>query len=88
VLVLDNAGWHGSGNLVIPANLTLLHLPPYSPELQPVERLWHWLRSHHLSNQVFTDYSDLVAKSNQALDCLTPEILQSLCAVSWQTPRI
>ena len=38
VLVLDRAGWHVSGDLVVPANLTLVHLPPYSPELNPVER--------------------------------------------------
>jgi transposase len=40
VLLLDQAGWHGSGRLAIPANITLLPLPPYSPELNPVERIW------------------------------------------------
>jgi transposase len=40
VLVLDNAGWHSSDKLVAPEGLMLAFLPPYSPELQPAERLW------------------------------------------------
>ena len=52
VLVLDRAGWHVSGDLVVPANLTLVHLPPYSPELNPVERVWLYLRERWLSHRV------------------------------------
>ncbi len=46
VLVLDGAGWHGAANLAIPDNLTLLPLPPYSPELNPVENVWQYLRQN------------------------------------------
>src|SRR6202035_186661 len=46
VVILDRAGWHRSQGLVVPGNITLLELPPYSPELTPVERIWHYLRSH------------------------------------------
>jgi transposase len=49
VLVLDQAGWHVAKGLRVPANITLLHLPPYSPELNPVERVWAFLRSHYLT---------------------------------------
>ena len=59
VLVLDQAGWHRSKRLEVPGNITLLPLPPYSPELNPVERVWSWLKSHHLSNRVFDDSEDL-----------------------------
>jgi hypothetical protein len=52
VLVLDRAGWHVSGDLIVPANLTLAHLPPYSPELNPVERVWLYLRERWLSHRV------------------------------------
>lgn len=88
VLVLDNAGWHVAKALKIPANLTLLALPPYSPELNPAERLWQWLKSHYLSNRVYAGYDDLVMHSNQALDMLTPELLRSICAASWVMPPI
>ena len=47
------AGWHDSQALAIPDNISLLALPPYSPELNPVERIWHYLRSHWLANSVF-----------------------------------
>ena len=46
VVVLDGAGWHQSQALVIPDNISRLALPPYSPELNPVERIWHYLPSH------------------------------------------
>jgi hypothetical protein len=61
VLVLDGAGWHQTGGeLRVPANVTLLHLPPYSPELNPVENLWAFLRANKLSNRVFDTYDDIV----------------------------
>ena len=53
VVILDRAGWHRSQGLVVPGNITLLELPSYSPELNPVERIWHYLRSHWLANSVF-----------------------------------
>src|SRR5882724_8671918 len=45
VVILDGASWHKSHGLVAPSNITLLALPPYSPELNPVERVWHYLRT-------------------------------------------
>ncbi len=45
-LVMDKAGWHVSDDLIIPANIEPVFLPPYSPELNPVERLWQWLKRH------------------------------------------
>ena len=56
MLVLDQAGWHLSDKLVVPANLTLLPLPPKCPELNPVENLWQFLRDNWLSNRVFPSY--------------------------------
>ena len=61
VVILDRAGWHRSQGLVAPDNITLLELPPYSPELNPVERIWHYLRSHWLANSVFASLADIPA---------------------------
>ena len=61
VILLDQAGWHLSGNLTIPANITLLPLPPRAPELNPVENVWQFLRDNWLSNHVFKTYDDIVA---------------------------
>jgi hypothetical protein len=54
VLVLDRAGWHGAKALEVRANVTLVPLPPYAPELNPVERVWLYLRERFLSLRVFT----------------------------------
>ena len=53
VLLPDQAGWHGSRALVFPANITLMPLPPKSPELNPVENVWQFMRNNWLSNRVF-----------------------------------
>ena len=60
-LVLDGAGYHFAAALTIPENITLLPLPPRSPELNPVENIWQFMRDNWLSNRVFTGYDDIVA---------------------------
>src|SRR5665811_1502462 len=54
------AGWHLSVRLVVPANITILALPPKCPELNPVENVWQFMRDNWLSNRVFKSYDDLV----------------------------
>jgi transposase len=61
VLMLDQAGWHMSAKLAVPANITLLPLPPRSPELNPVENVWQFMCENWLSNRVFQSYEDIVA---------------------------
>jgi transposase len=60
VLLLDRAGWHVLSKLKVPANLTLVPLPTRSPELNPVENVWQFLRDNWLSNRIFTSYSDIL----------------------------
>jgi len=58
VLVLDGAGWHTAPNLAVPEGLRLVHLPPYTPELQPAEHLWPLL-DEPVVNRHFEDLDDL-----------------------------
>jgi hypothetical protein len=60
VLILDQAGWHGSAELVAPANITLMPLPPRCPELNPVENVWQFMRGNWLSNRIFKSHDDIV----------------------------
>jgi hypothetical protein len=60
VLVLDGAGWHGTPKLRTPDNISLLVLPPYAPELNPVENLWEFLRQNLLSHRVWDSYDAIV----------------------------
>ena len=73
VLALDKAGWHTTRKLQVPANISLLHLPPASPELNPTENVWQYLRQTYLSNRVFRDYDDVVEASSSAWNKLTAE---------------
>ncbi|TWT99729.1 hypothetical protein Pla108_06720 [Botrimarina colliarenosi] len=59
VMVWDGAGFHTAKALAVPENITLVRLPPYSPELNPIENLWHYLKSHFWSNRVYDDYEAL-----------------------------
>ncbi len=77
--------WHVAKALEAPENITLLHLPPYSPELNPVERVWAYLRSRQLSNRVYEDYEALFTATGDAWNTLTPDTLQSICHTSWIT---
>jgi hypothetical protein len=73
VLVLDQAGWHGSPRLAVPDNITLLPLPAYSPELNPVERAWLYLRERFLSHRVLADYDAVLDAACRAWNALAAE---------------
>lgn len=73
VLTLDQAGWHTTRKLQVPSNISLLHLPPASPELNPTENIWQYLRQTYLSNRVFRDYEDVVEASSSAWNNLIAE---------------
>lgn len=85
VLIMDQAGWHKCKTLELPEGITVLLLPPYSPELIPVENLWHYLRSHYLSNRTHADYDALLAAGTDAYRKLTPTILRTVCACPYLT---
>ena len=87
VLVLDGAGWHGARALTVPPNITLVPLPPYSPELNPVERVWLYLRERSLSLRVFPDYRAIVDACCTAWNRLAaePGRIRSLCNQPWIT---
>jgi hypothetical protein len=73
VLVLDQAGWHDERALSIPANITLLPFPSASPQLNPVERIWLYLRERYLSHRVLDDYDALLDATCRAWNKLVDE---------------
>ena len=68
VLLLDKAGWHISKNICLPGNLLLMHLPPYSPELNPVELLWREIRRKYFHNKIFNSLDEVENTLSIALD--------------------
>jgi hypothetical protein len=82
VMVLDGAGWHDQRSVTVPPNVTLVPLPAYSPELNPVERIGLYLRERHLSHRLLADYEAVVDACCKAWNALTtePGRIRSLCA--------
>jgi hypothetical protein len=86
VLLVDGAGWHQTGDrLIVPHNISLLPLPSYSPELNPMENIWEYLRANKLCNRVWDSYSAIVDACKQGWDFLVndPERIRSIGARDW-----
>lgn len=89
--MLHGAGRHVSEDLGVPANLTLIHLPPYSPALNPVERVWGYLRDCSLSHRVLTGGYDAVVDTARAAwnaPLTEPDWLRSLTSFPWLTVAV
>jgi hypothetical protein len=88
LLVLDGAGWHSSPRLNVPENIVLLPLPPYSPELNPVENIWEFLRANLLSHRVWDSYEAIIEACCDAWNKLMqmPERIASLTKRAWAKP--
>jgi transposase len=85
VMLWDGAGFHASKQLRVPDNVTVVTLPAYSPELNPIENLWHYLKSHYWSNRAYADYDALeeaavVAWRKAALDA---DLMKTVCAAPY-----
>jgi transposase len=89
VLIWDGAGYHTAGEVKPPPNITLLRLPPCSPQLNPIENLWHYLRSHCWSNRSYGDYDALFEAATTAWRkvCLDADLLKTVCAAPYVNER-
>jgi transposase len=84
-LLLDRAGWHTTGKLNIPKNITPILLPSRSPELNPVENIWQYLRANWLSNRVFETYDAIIDAACDAWRKLIaqPQTITSIGMRDW-----
>jgi transposase len=86
MLVCDGAGWHQRGErLTVPDTVTLLPIPPYSPELNPMENVWDYLRGNKLSHKVWDTYDAIVQECAEAWRFLIgdPERIRSIASRRW-----
>jgi len=79
LLVVDQAGWHISKGLRVPKNIEFIYLPSHSPELNPVERLWQWLKRHKLKNRYYSSLKEIEKAVEKCLEKATAPFLKSLC---------
>jgi transposase len=86
MLICDGAGWHQTGQrLSVPANVSLLRLPPYAPELNPIENVWEYLRGNQLSMRVWESCEDIVEACCEAWNAFLADgdRLTSITAREW-----
>lgn len=85
VLLLDRAGWHTTGKLDWPKNITPILLPSRAPELNPVENIWQYLRANYLSNRVFETYDEIIEAACDAWKRLidSPDVITSIGMRQW-----
>jgi transposase len=85
MMLLDGAGWHRAAALRVPSRLRLLPLPPYSPELNPVEHVWKHLREHYFGNRVFPSLDAVVDQLCAGLRDLDrhPEVVKLTTNFDW-----
>lgn len=86
-LVLDGAGYHIAADLKLPPNITLVPLPPYAPELNPMENVWEYLRANKLANTVFNSYEDILDTASDAWMFFENDMqrIATITARSWAT---
>lgn len=83
VMLLDRAGWHTTSKLEIPGNISLVFLPPVSPQLNPIERLWKKIKADFFHNRIHDGIEDVKASIAKALGTLTGTEVASVCACSY-----
>ncbi len=85
VMILDRAGWHGAKALRVPPNVSLVPLPPHSPQLNPMERVWLWLRERFPSLRVFEGLDAIVDACCRAWNAFAddPSRIRSPCLQPW-----
>lgn len=83
VLICDNAWWHKSQYTVIPDRLTLLFIPTYTPEMNPIEQLWREMRTAGFSNRYFKYISAVEANLHTTISALSPDKIKSITQREW-----
>jgi transposase len=79
ILVIDNAGFHSTKNMNLPPNISLLNIPPYSPELNPAEQVWKYIKQRY-KNQIFPDLKNLKKWLHDMVNSMSEENIKSICS--------
>jgi len=83
VIVMDGAGWHKSEKLKYPKNIKIIIQPAYSPELNPIEKLWQYIKDHTIKNKIYKTLRELEDKVCAFIRTLTSDTIRSVCGVRY-----
>lgn len=80
---MDGAGWHKSKKLDLPTNITIVYLPPYCPELNPVERFWLYVKSNIIRNKCYDSLDSLEEAACTFIGAIANNTVAQICAFDW-----
>ena len=83
LLCCDGAAWHKSKTMVIPENIVLFYIPPYTPEMNPIEQIWKEIRKLGFKNEVFPSLDKVVDRLSRTICSLLPELISRITGRSW-----
>lgn len=83
LLCCDGASWHKSKTLIIPENIELFYIPPYTPEMNPIEQIWKELRRRGFKNEIFATLEKVVLRLCDTICGLTHDVIRSITARKW-----
>ena len=83
LLCCDGAAWHKSAALKIPENIELFHIPPYTPEMNPIEQIWKEIRKRGFRNEVFASLEKVMDRLCDTICSLTNEVVSSITGREW-----
>ena len=83
LLCCDGAAWHKSNSLELPENIVLFHIPPYTPEMNPMEQIWKELRKRDFRNEVFTSLQKVVDRLCDTISALPPDVISHITKRDW-----
>ena len=83
LLCCDGAAWHKSTRLELPENIVLFHIPPYTPEMNPIEQIWKEIRKRGFRNEVFATLEKVVDRLCDTIRSLDNEIISSITGRNW-----
>ena len=83
ILCCDGASWHKSVTLQVPDNIQIIFIPPYTPEMNPIEQIWKEIRKMGFGNEIFSSLDKVVDRLCETIRSLTADIIKSVTARSW-----
>ena len=83
LLCCDSAAWHTSGGLNLPDNIVLFYIPPYRPEMNPIEQIWKEIRKHGFHNEVFASLEKVVERLCDTICSLSNQVISSISGRDW-----
>ena len=83
VLCCDSAAWHKSRTLQVPENIRLFFIPPYTPEMNPIEQIWKELRKMGFRNEIFATLEKVVDRLCDVINDLSADVIRSVTGRNW-----